>query len=902
MGNTKSGAKQHRVVSPKKNGLCIGCGFCAAVCPEQAIAMNWGRDLTWIPQIDMAKCTDCGLCLDVCPNTPQCISEYAVNAAREGERYGLQETAQYYIAYDSKPSNRIRSASGGAITAVLTSLLEAGEIDGVIASMPVEAPMGSPHYEIRVMRSIEDLNDARSSHYHPLCYHNALIEIKESTGRYALVGVPCIIRGINRLPRDLRSKIRYTFGLACSKNVTGQFLDCLAENEGISRGEPFVANQRDKYGGIPNATAYNTYFRLSDREIRRSRFKTKWTDMWRNYFFTPECCLYCPDFYGVDADLSVKDAWGRLSEDPLGISLLIVRNPELASVLGELKKRGKIFLEPSDQNEVFQSQLENPRFKHVEIRDRLVWKPALRKILSINGYAPGTSRRLNASTLRYWQLRVKMRLSAFLYTHRHRIPVNGIIYTISPLSLPIFKHFERKAILLLRLANAIMREILLRCRFLIVYPQKAAPHKQVLDVLISGGYGYRNVGDEAQLGANISKWKRICPEARLTVLSPKPEYTKREHGERAELAPRAVFFGAEERGNYGASDTIFKLQFILLAPHLLLNALLLKARLPLFGLYPEEVHLLKLIQKADVLFISGGGYLTGPTLSRLWDNMLLIRLADILQTPVILSGQTIGVFDGPIPPRQKTGIFDSRINRSLARWGLKKAKLIYLRDPEDSIKDLHSIGMKGAHVKSLFDDALFCEIAGEKEVDDCLLKNGVNVNNPYAVICVTPAPGLKRMAEICDYVSVKHNLQVVLLPTSPGDVPSLYQVKGMMTQESSIIDYDYGYRIAKGIISKSKICLTYKHHPIIFAMATGVPTISVVTSAYWVRKNRGALQLFGQGDWVVDQEAIFSVDAFENMIDHCLEDSRNIKSEILSRLPAYQERDGEVIREFLQRE
>ena len=322
-------------------GLCIGCGLCVVVCPERAIIIQWKENMIWAPRIDTAKCTDCGLCSKICPNTPECISEYAVAAAKARERFGLPETTQYFIAYDLNPENRIRSASGGALTATLMYLLESGEIDGVIASVPVPAPIGEPHYELRVMRSLDELDGARSSHYYPLHYDKVLKEIEEGADRCAIVGVPCVIRGIKRLPKKLQSKIRYAFGLVCSHNVTGQFLDCLAKHEGVLEGEVYTANLRDKLGGIPDAGNCNIHFRLPNKEIRRNRFQTTWVDMWRNYFFAQECCLYCPDFYGADADLSVKDAWGRLSKDPLGISLLIVRNPELVATLEKLRGCGK---------------------------------------------------------------------------------------------------------------------------------------------------------------------------------------------------------------------------------------------------------------------------------------------------------------------------------------------------------------------------------------------------------------------------------------------------------------------------------------------------------------------------------------------------------------------------------
>lgn len=43
------------------SGLCVACGACAEVCPQDAIAIED------ISVIDASKCVDCGACVDECP-------------------------------------------------------------------------------------------------------------------------------------------------------------------------------------------------------------------------------------------------------------------------------------------------------------------------------------------------------------------------------------------------------------------------------------------------------------------------------------------------------------------------------------------------------------------------------------------------------------------------------------------------------------------------------------------------------------------------------------------------------------------------------------------------------------------------------------------------------------------
>jgi polysaccharide pyruvyl transferase WcaK-like protein len=394
-----------------------------------------------------------------------------------------------------------------------------------------------------------------------------------------------------------------------------------------------------------------------------------------------------------------------------------------------------------------------------------------------------------------------------------------------------------------KVARPILRSVILF--FGLCRPNRTADNNH-LKVLIAGGYGYDNVGDEAQLSANLQHWQRLSPGCRLTVLTPNLEFTHDMHGPiRVELAPRKSLFGL--RGSeYFGSEKRFKRLYPLVAVACLFNACMVRAGYPVFGLTSAQARLLNELNDSDVLFLSGGGYLTGMTLTRLWDNMLLIRLAHALGVPTILSGQTIGVFKSPI-------------NRILAHWGLKKAELIYLRDPVDSAKDLAALNLSGDWIKSTFDDALFFKSASTIKIAELLDESGLDVQKPYMAVNVHywgQSPEASRvimanMARVLDRIQTDTGLQIVFVPMVPSDEAAIEEVRTSMGVAGKMPDHSYQPDLAVGLIQNASLCITMKHHPIIFAMAAAVPTVSMTFDDYYHHKNYGAMKMFNQENCLV---------------------------------------------------
>lgn len=392
-------------------------------------------------------------------------------------------------------------------------------------------------------------------------------------------------------------------------------------------------------------------------------------------------------------------------------------------------------------------------------------------------------------------------------------------------------------------------------------------------IVLYGGMGYGNVGDEAQMGASIGRWQNLIEDVQLTVFSPHPEYSEAQFGVKAEWAPRVAWFHSNTKSIYFGGGFSFAVWWAWLWFRLTLTARSMRSGVPFLFCSTAEYEVLRTLQRSDALHVSGGGYLTGKTRSRLWECGLVMRLCQLLGTPYLLTGQTIGVFRNPV-------------DRWVAKRALSGASLIYLRDHGISENDLKTVGIEGDHIKSSFDDALFFESLDDSETKALLKTAGIDPVQPYVVanfhywgqLGETIDETTARFAELTDRIA-KKGYQILFIPMTPGDEPAEDAVVEKMEQTGLRLHYNYDYRIARAVYKFASAVFTMKHHPIIFAYGEGVPVLSVALDDYYYHKNKGAMDHCGHGRLCIDQ-SIFYQDEAEAIIDGFFNDLLDLKAEV----------------------
>ncbi|MFZ5799670.1 MAG: Coenzyme F420 hydrogenase/dehydrogenase, beta subunit C-terminal domain [Desulfobulbaceae bacterium] len=331
---------RERVIEP---GLCVRCGLCAGVCPVRVIgfsSMNY-------PELK-GECTECGLCTRCCPGGDvdfPGLSRRVFGAGYDpGDPYG--QVAGMFVAHAAEERIRGTATSGGAVTAVLVSLLAAGRIDGAVVIGPDPA---QPYRMQGVLATTADeIINAAQSKYCLTPSLEVLQLLRRRRGKFAVVGLPCQIHGLRKLEAadpGLADKIYCLLGLCCHCNM-----EPFAHLEVLNaRGIPLSEIQRFEFrgGGWPGG------FRVRTRNgeeipLHTTLYTTVLNVMFKLY--GAGRCFLCVDALAEFADLSFGDFWAHDYDGELAkmerCTLVTQRTEKGRAILAGVRERGDLAVYP----------------------------------------------------------------------------------------------------------------------------------------------------------------------------------------------------------------------------------------------------------------------------------------------------------------------------------------------------------------------------------------------------------------------------------------------------------------------------------------------------------------------------------------------------------------------------
>jgi coenzyme F420 hydrogenase subunit beta len=313
----------------QKPGFCHHCGGCVSFCT----AINYGAletDETGRPRYrDMEKCIECGICYDICPEIGELDEEIRRRAAWSMPLGRVIETT---VARAKDEPIRRHATDGGAVTAILTHLMDIGRIDGAIVSKPV----GAFHREPALATTREEIIEAAGFHFdtsHGMhlysdtysTYSPSIQELapvmRRGLRRVAFVGTPCQIETIRKMealgivPSD---SIHFHLGLFC----TGNFTFHEEQRKKLEEMGDFRWDDVDKVN-----VKETLMIHLKDGEVRRIGLDD--LDFMKRY-----ACRYCADYTAEFADIS----FGGIGAEK-GWTTVLIRTPLGRAVFADA--RGK---------------------------------------------------------------------------------------------------------------------------------------------------------------------------------------------------------------------------------------------------------------------------------------------------------------------------------------------------------------------------------------------------------------------------------------------------------------------------------------------------------------------------------------------------------------------------------
>ncbi|MGB9678804.1 MAG: polysaccharide pyruvyl transferase CsaB [Thermoanaerobacteraceae bacterium] len=306
-----------------------------------------------------------------------------------------------------------------------------------------------------------------------------------------------------------------------------------------------------------------------------------------------------------------------------------------------------------------------------------------------------------------------------------------------------------------------------------------------MKIIISGYYGFDNIGDEAVLKCIVDEIKNRGIND-ITVLSNSPNYTSQTYGVKA------------------VNRNSFK-------------------------------DIYKGIKRSDILLSGGGSLLQDVTSSKsLWYYLIIIFLGKLLRKKVYIIGQGIG----PI---------NSRFNRWLTKKILNRLSGITVRD-QYSKRYLEELGVTKNIIVSA-DPVVNLTVYKDDGIKAAKEKDGIELDSPYAIICVREWDNSElsrvELARAADSINEEYGYKIVFLPFYyKKDYEESDRVATYMKMPYEILSEKYDIDEMISIIKHSKLLVGIRLHSLIFSFIALTPFIGISYDP----KVEGFLKAIGETD------------------------------------------------------
>ena len=299
-------SRLHKIV---EDGLCIGCGICAALAPQDIkIARGDDGDLRPIAGTDLSDAAMARID-EVCPSlrVEGIPLELAADAPHNDIVWGPYH--EMSLAHASDKTIRHEASTAGLLTIMGIYLLESGKVDAILHVKPAVSPA---NFGIAtISRTREEVLSGSGSRYGPTAALLPIEEVLSSDERFAVIAKPCDLNALQNLSHHdarVKERIGYFLTMLCGGFQPDEAFRGFLTDNGLS--DEGVGAVRYRGFGCPGPTT------IDYEDGSRAAFH--YLDFWgedESQWSMPLRCKICPDGIGEAADLVAGDAWDGASPD-----------------------------------------------------------------------------------------------------------------------------------------------------------------------------------------------------------------------------------------------------------------------------------------------------------------------------------------------------------------------------------------------------------------------------------------------------------------------------------------------------------------------------------------------------------------------------------------------------------
>jgi polysaccharide pyruvyl transferase WcaK-like protein len=342
-------------------------------------------------------------------------------------------------------------------------------------------------------------------------------------------------------------------------------------------------------------------------------------------------------------------------------------------------------------------------------------------------------------------------------------------------------------------------------------------------VLAIGGWSWhRHVGDDAILRAHLSELERALPEHRVLVACAEPERLAARMGVDALWSAAPALAQALDPGL--AHEQVTSADLLPVVDAVVGAALDGRA-----GELAQLAPLADAIARCDAVVAAAAGSLTAAYPLTVAEQVVVLRIAQAMGKPTLVSGASLGRFD-------------AAADEDLLRAALVGADLVAVRDATVSPGRASAIGVAEQRLRVQPDPAFWMAPASDDDLDAALRRAGIGADRDLGLLTIAPWPGgtdqVEPLAAVVDLVGAATGISFLgvpmYLPPLPADDAALDAVRLRLGTPRRLTRLDPlpDDPALLTLSSRARVVVGSRFHGAVLAAAAGTPAVLVHDGAY----------------------------------------------------------------------